>query len=94
MFRRLFFSLVAGLVVLPIVLSVLVALARLLGAMGDAAGGCRCLTASVWGWGSSGWSISCLLVLVLALERVGRRAGTPNPGNLGKRCLALPGTIG
>ena len=74
MFRRLILWLVAGLLVLPIVLSVLVALARLLGAMGDAAGS-AVLDRIGLGVGIV-WLVDFIaLVLVLALERVGPPGG-------------------
>jgi hypothetical protein len=70
MFQRLILCLIAGLIVLPIVLSVLVALARLLGAMGDAAGAVVLDRISL-GVGIV-WLVDFVaLVLVLALERVG-----------------------
>jgi hypothetical protein len=70
MFHRLIVCLVAGVVVLPIVLSVLVALARLLGAMGDA-GGAVVLDRIGLGVGIV-WLVDFVsLVLVLALERIG-----------------------
>jgi hypothetical protein len=70
MFHRLIVCLVAGVVVLPIVLSVLVSLARLLGAMGDA-GGAAVLDRISLGVGIV-WLVDFVsLVLVLALERIG-----------------------
>ena len=74
MFRRLILCLVAGLIVLPIVLSVLVALARLLGAMVDATGALVLDRVSL-GVGIV-WLVDFVsLVLVLALERAGPPGG-------------------
>ncbi len=74
MFHRLMLCLVAGLVILPIILSVLIALARLLGAMGDATGA---IVLDRIGLGVGVvWLVDFIsLVLVLALERVGPPGG-------------------
>jgi hypothetical protein len=74
MFHRLILWLVGGATLLPIVLSVMIALARLLGAMGDAAGAGVLERVSL-GVGIL-WLVDFIaLVLVLALERVGPPRG-------------------
>jgi hypothetical protein len=74
MFHRLMLYLIAGLVMLPIVLSVLLALARLLSAMGDGLGA-LVLDRIALGVGIV-WLVDFIaLVLVLALERIGPPGG-------------------